>query len=48
MDKVDMSTKVERLGSLRVAVVGDVMLDTYTYGKVERISAEAPDRKSVV
>lgn len=42
MDKVDMSTKVERLGSLRVAVVGDVMLDTYTYGKVERISAEAP------
>ena len=28
--------------NLRVAVVGDVMLDTYWWGKVERISPEAP------
>jgi len=29
-------------GSLRVAVIGDVMLDTYWWGNVERISPEAP------
>ncbi|MGI8950529.1 MAG: bifunctional heptose 7-phosphate kinase/heptose 1-phosphate adenyltransferase [Chitinophagaceae bacterium] len=28
--------------NLKVAVVGDVMLDTYWWGKVERISPEAP------
>ncbi len=28
--------------SLKVAVVGDVMLDTYWWGKVDRISPEAP------
>src|SRR5690606_26528294 len=28
--------------SLRVGVVGDVMLDTYMWGNVERISPEAP------
>jgi rfaE bifunctional protein kinase chain/domain len=28
--------------NLRVAVIGDVMLDTYWWGKVERISPEAP------
>lgn len=27
---------------LKVAVVGDVMLDTYWWGNVERISPEAP------
>lgn len=37
-----MGTQIERLSELRVAVIGDVMLDTYTYGTVERISAEAP------
>lgn len=28
--------------SIKVAVIGDVMLDTYWWGKVERISPEAP------
>ena len=28
--------------NIRIAVVGDVMLDTYLFGKVERISPEAP------
>jgi len=27
---------------LKVGVIGDVMLDTYIWGKVERISPEAP------
>jgi len=30
------------LKSLKVGVIGDVMLDTYIWGKVERISPEAP------
>ncbi|MFP5041824.1 bifunctional heptose 7-phosphate kinase/heptose 1-phosphate adenyltransferase [Parasediminibacterium sp. JCM 36343] len=29
-------------GNIKVAVIGDVMLDTYLFGKVERISPEAP------
>ena len=31
-----------QLPQLRIAVVGDVMVDRYVYGKVERISPEAP------
>ncbi len=31
-----------RLGQMKVAVVGDVMLDTYWWGHVDRISPEAP------
>jgi D-glycero-beta-D-manno-heptose-7-phosphate kinase len=30
------------LSNIKVAVIGDVMLDTYCWGKVERISPEAP------
>lgn len=30
------------LASLRVVVIGDIMLDTYLWGNVERISPEAP------
>ncbi len=32
----------ESFNNLRVLVVGDVMLDSYVWGKVERISPEAP------
>ena len=32
----------EAFNSLRVLVVGDVMIDSYVWGKVERISPEAP------
>lgn len=32
----------ENFNSLRVLVVGDVMIDSYLWGKVERISPEAP------
>ncbi len=34
--------RLPALGSARVLVVGDVMLDRYVYGAVERISPEAP------
>lgn len=33
---------VDKFASLRVMVIGDVMIDAYTWGKVSRISPEAP------
>lgn len=32
----------EKFNSIKVGVIGDVMLDTYMWGKVDRISPEAP------
>lgn len=32
----------QKISSLKVGIVGDVMLDTYIWGSVERISPEAP------
>ena len=32
----------ERIQNLKIAVIGDVMLDRYFYGDVKRISPEAP------
>jgi len=33
---------LEKLKDLKILVVGDVILDRYLYGRVERISPEAP------
>lgn len=33
---------LEKISSVKVLVVGDLMIDHYVWGKVERISAEAP------
>ena len=33
---------LDRFSSVRVLVVGDVMMDRFVYGSVERISPEAP------
>ena len=41
-DPADVAAWVERLGDSRVLVVGDVMLDCFIHGKVQRISPEAP------
>jgi D-beta-D-heptose 7-phosphate kinase / D-beta-D-heptose 1-phosphate adenosyltransferase len=38
----DLAAAVRLLGRTNVLVVGDVMLDRYVYGQVERISPEAP------
>jgi rfaE bifunctional protein kinase chain/domain len=38
----DFEALFDDLSKLKVAVVGDVMLDTYWWGNVERISPEAP------
>jgi len=32
----------EKIQQLKIAVIGDVMLDRYFYGEVKRISPEAP------
>lgn len=37
-----LAALIDRLPSARVLVVGDLMLDRYVYGSVERISPEAP------
>lgn len=37
-----LETALERLSALRVLVVGDVMLDRFVHGHVDRISPEAP------
>ncbi len=42
MDKEKLLYLFEGFKSLRVLVVGDVMLDRYVFGRVERISPEAP------
>ena len=38
----DVKKLFESFPTLKVGVIGDVMLDTYMWGKVERISPEAP------
>lgn len=37
-----LSTHIDNLKNVRVLIVGDIMLDKFIYGKVERISPEAP------
>ncbi len=40
--RLALAALAERLAGVRVACVGDVMLDRYVLGRVERISPEAP------
>ena len=42
MNKTELVQLFERMNDLHVVVVGDVMLDKYWWGNVERISPEAP------
>lgn len=37
-----LANQIERFSGLRVLIIGDVMLDSYIWGAVERISPEAP------
>jgi D-glycero-beta-D-manno-heptose-7-phosphate kinase len=39
---VDIEDVFKKISKLKVAVIGDIMLDTYWWGHVERISPEAP------
>ncbi|CAN5147943.1 D-glycero-beta-D-manno-heptose-7-phosphate kinase [soil metagenome] len=40
--QTDINDLFKKMAGLKVAVIGDVMLDTYWWGHVERISPEAP------
>jgi len=42
MAKVDFDKLFDKFSTIKVGVIGDVMLDTYWWGHVERISPEAP------
>lgn len=42
MADIDFEKLFEQFKQFRIGVVGDVMLDTYLWGSVERISPEAP------
>jgi D-glycero-beta-D-manno-heptose-7-phosphate kinase len=42
MQTIDFDNLFNQFNSLKIGVVGDVMLDTYWWGKVDRISPEAP------
>lgn len=42
MSKLDVNKLFETFESQNIIIVGDVMLDAYLFGKVERISPEAP------
>lgn len=39
---MDFKGLFDKISSLKVGIIGDVMLDTYMWGSVERISPEAP------
>ena len=40
--KIDSATRIRELARARMLVVGDVMLDRFVSGSVNRISPEAP------
>ncbi|MCH9032060.1 MAG: D-glycero-beta-D-manno-heptose-7-phosphate kinase, partial [candidate division Zixibacteria bacterium] len=42
MEKANLQEIVGRFGSSRIIILGDVMLDRYIFGEVNRISPEAP------
>jgi D-glycero-beta-D-manno-heptose-7-phosphate kinase len=42
ISKIELHNVFNQMPSLKVAVVGDVMLDSYYFGNVDRISPEAP------
>ena len=43
MNSMDCTTFIaEKIQNLKIAVIGDVMVDRYFYGEVKRISPEAP------
>lgn len=42
MDKTEINQIFEKFAQMRVVVIGDVMVDSYMWGKVERMSPEAP------
>ena len=42
MNPADLAAHFDRLGHPRLLVLGDLILDRYTFGNTERVSQEAP------
>jgi D-glycero-beta-D-manno-heptose-7-phosphate kinase len=42
MQTIDFDNLFKQFSDIKIGVIGDVMLDTYWWGKVDRISPEAP------
>jgi len=42
MKKQDISSLFDKFNQFNILIIGDVMIDSYLWGKVERISPEAP------
>jgi len=42
MDATNIKNIFQSFNSTKIGVVGDIMLDTYWWGSVDRISPEAP------
>ena len=42
MSEGELRQSLEKIKSPRILVVGDLMLDHYSWGEVDRISPEAP------
>ena len=42
MESIDFKELFKTFSSVKIGVIGDMMLDCYLWGKVERISPEAP------
>ncbi|AHW59759.1 rfaE bifunctional protein, domain I [Draconibacterium orientale] len=42
MDKAEVNEIFNRFSNIRALVIGDAMVDTYLWGKVDRLSPEAP------
>ena len=42
MEKVEVESIFDKFNQFNILIIGDVMIDTYFWGKVERISPEAP------
>ena len=41
-DTLDLEKIFKKFNNLKILVIGDVMIDSYMWGKVRRISPEAP------
>jgi|ADGO01.1.fsa_nt_gi ADP-heptose synthase, bifunctional sugar kinase/adenylyltransferase len=54
MNRTDFDSLFSSFAGIKIGVIGDVMLDTYWWGHVDRISPEAPvpvvalDKKNIV
>jgi len=42
MNKNELISLFNNFNQLKVLIIGDVMIDSYFFGKVDRISPEAP------